>query len=53
LRGGELVPLKHTRDIVPTHRMPAATPEPEVAPQAPGPRRIPVERGRDGDQPRR
>jgi MerR family transcriptional regulator/heat shock protein HspR len=53
LRGGELVPLKHTRDIVPTHRMPAATPEPEVAPPVPGPRRIPVERDRGGDQPRR
>ena len=44
LRGGELVPLKHTRDIVP-RRMPPAAPEPE----APGPRRIPVERD---EQPR-
>ena len=54
LRGGELVPLKHTRGIVPTHRMPAAAPEPEAAsvPPAPGgPRRIPVRR--DGGQPSR
>jgi MerR family transcriptional regulator, heat shock protein HspR len=49
LRGGELVPLKHTRDIVP-RRMPPATAEPEAAPPAPGPRRIPVERD---EQPRR
>ncbi|HET6509784.1 MAG TPA: helix-turn-helix transcriptional regulator [Baekduia sp.] len=48
LRGGELVPLKHTRDLVP--RPPAAAaaepePEPPAAPPAPrGPRRIPVER---------
>jgi MerR family transcriptional regulator/heat shock protein HspR len=54
LRGGELVPLKHTRDIVPHHRMPPATPEPEVEPEPPaaaGPRRIPVQR--DGEQPSR
>jgi MerR family transcriptional regulator/heat shock protein HspR len=48
LRGGELVPLKHTRDLVP--RPPAAEreAEPPPAPPAPepppGPRRIPVER---------
>jgi MerR family transcriptional regulator/heat shock protein HspR len=46
LRGGELVPLKHTRDLVP--RPPdadAAAPEPPAAPPPPaGPRRIPVER---------
>jgi MerR family transcriptional regulator/heat shock protein HspR len=47
LRGGELVPLKHTRDIVP-RRMPPATPDP---PAPAGPRRIPVQR--DGDQPSR
>jgi MerR family transcriptional regulator/heat shock protein HspR len=45
LRGGELVPLKHTRDLVPR---PPAEPEPPAAPPAPppaaGPRRIPVER---------
>ena len=54
LRGGELVPLKHTRDIVPQHRMPPATPDPEPAPEPPapaGPRRIRVER--DGEQPSR
>jgi MerR family transcriptional regulator/heat shock protein HspR len=53
LRGGELVPLKHTRDLVP-RRMPPATPEDrraaEPEPPAPGPRRIPVERD---EQPRR
>jgi MerR family transcriptional regulator/heat shock protein HspR len=45
LRGGELVPLKHTRAIVP--------PEPPAAPQGPsdGPHRIPIRR--DGDQPAR
>ena len=48
LRGGELVPLKHTRDLVP-RRMPPATPEPPPAPA--GPRRIPVRR--DGEQPSR
>jgi MerR family transcriptional regulator/heat shock protein HspR len=48
LRGGELVPLKHTRDIVPRRD---AAPEPPSAPAPPappappaGPRRIPVER---------
>jgi MerR family transcriptional regulator/heat shock protein HspR len=43
LRGGELVPLKHTRDIVPARD--AAPPAPPAVPE--GPRRIPVER-RDG-----
>jgi MerR family transcriptional regulator/heat shock protein HspR len=43
LRGGELVPLKHTRAIVPH--------EPPPAPPADGPRRIPVQR--DGEQPAR
>jgi MerR family transcriptional regulator, heat shock protein HspR len=48
LRGGELVPLKHTRDII----TPPAPQEPPPAPPAPrGPRRIPVER--DGDRPAR
>ena len=43
LRGGELVPLKHTRDIVPVARPQApATPEPRRS--AAGPRRIRVER---------
>jgi MerR family transcriptional regulator/heat shock protein HspR len=52
MRGGELVPLKHTRDIVPRYRMPAAEEEPEVDPPAPvAPHRIPVRR--DGDQPSR
>jgi MerR family transcriptional regulator/heat shock protein HspR len=53
LRGGELVPLKHTRDLVP-RRMPPATTEPPAAPAVPaptGPRRIPVRR--DGEQPSR
>src|SRR4051812_13742693 len=53
LRGGELVPLKHTRAIVPRPQ-PAAAPEPvpdEPAPPASGPRRIPVRR--DGDRPAR
>lgn len=49
LRGGELVPLKHTKDLVPRPSAPAAAePEPPAAPPAPpaprGPRRIPVER---------
>jgi MerR family transcriptional regulator/heat shock protein HspR len=43
LRGGELVPLKHTRDIVPARD--AAPPAPPAVPERP--RRIPVER-RDG-----
>jgi MerR family transcriptional regulator/heat shock protein HspR len=62
LRGGELVPLKHTRDIVPAYRMPAAQPDAEDEPDAvetppspeppsSSPRRIPVRR--DGDQPAR
>jgi MerR family transcriptional regulator, heat shock protein HspR len=58
LRGGELVPLKHTRDILPGRRMPAAQPEAEPEAEAPaaseppiGPRRIPVRR--DGGQPAR
>src|SRR3954470_16569617 len=67
LRGGELVPLKHTRDIVPRYRMPAADAEaepelgdperpatavePPAGPPPAGPRRIPVRR--DGDQPSR
>jgi MerR family transcriptional regulator/heat shock protein HspR len=46
LRGGELVPLKHTKAIVP-HEPPPAAP----APPADGPRRIPVRR--DGEQPAR
>lgn len=41
LRGGELVPLKHTRDIVARPPAPPAPPEPEPPS---GPRRIPVER---------
>jgi MerR family transcriptional regulator/heat shock protein HspR len=51
LRGGELVPLKHTQDLVPRPPAPAAAaaePEPPAAPPEPpaprGPRRIPVER---------
>ena len=45
LRGGELVPLKHTRDLVPR----PAAPSPSRAraaggAAAAGPRRIPVER---------
>jgi MerR family transcriptional regulator, heat shock protein HspR len=54
LRGGELVPLKHTRDLVPQvpPAAPAPAPAPTPAPPAPrrapepppGPRRIPVER---------
>jgi MerR family transcriptional regulator/heat shock protein HspR len=52
LRGGELVPLKHTRDIVPAHRLPPAspTPEPPTSPSG-GVRRIRVER--DAEQPPR
>jgi MerR family transcriptional regulator/heat shock protein HspR len=46
LRGGELVPLKHTKAIVP-HEPPPAPPAPPVD----GPRRIPVRR--DGEQPAR
>jgi MerR family transcriptional regulator/heat shock protein HspR len=46
LRGGELVPLKHTKSIVP-EEPPAAAPDPPSE----GPRRIPVRR--DGDQPAR
>jgi MerR family transcriptional regulator/heat shock protein HspR len=43
MRGGELVPLKHTRALVPARDVapPVAPPAPPVAP---GPRRIPVER---------
>jgi MerR family transcriptional regulator, heat shock protein HspR len=41
LRGGELVPLKHTRDLMPRPADPPAPPEPEPPS---GPRRIPVER---------
>jgi MerR family transcriptional regulator/heat shock protein HspR len=44
MRGGELVPLKHTRDLLP-HRMPPAEPEPSR------PRRIPIRR--DGERPAR
>jgi MerR family transcriptional regulator/heat shock protein HspR len=44
LRGGELVPLKHTRDLVPQPPEPRTPPAPpEPAPPS-GPRRIPVER---------
>jgi MerR family transcriptional regulator/heat shock protein HspR len=50
LRGGELVPLKHTRDIVP-RRMPPATPDPPTESAPTRPRRIPVRR--DGEQPSR
>jgi MerR family transcriptional regulator/heat shock protein HspR len=39
LRGGELVPLKHTRDILPARDV--APPE---RPRPSGPRRIPIER---------
>jgi MerR family transcriptional regulator, heat shock protein HspR len=41
LRGGELVPLKHTRDLMVPPADPPAPPEPEPPS---GPRRIPVER---------
>jgi MerR family transcriptional regulator/heat shock protein HspR len=44
MRGGELVPLKHTRDLLP-HRMPPAEPEPSRS------RRIPIRR--DGERPAR
>jgi MerR family transcriptional regulator/heat shock protein HspR len=44
MRGGELVPLKHTRDLLP-RRMPPAEPEPSR------PRRIPIQR--DGERPAR
>jgi MerR family transcriptional regulator, heat shock protein HspR len=50
LRGGELVPLKHTRDLVPRPQAPAAAAEPAPPPAPPepppaaGPRRIRVER---------
>ncbi|HEV7752537.1 MAG TPA: helix-turn-helix transcriptional regulator [Baekduia sp.] len=48
LRGGELVPLKHTRALVPARDVAPAAPAAAVAPPAPpvasGPRRIPVER---------
>jgi MerR family transcriptional regulator/heat shock protein HspR len=52
LRGGELVPLKHTRDLVPRRdaeppaapEPPAAAPEPPAPEPPAGPRRIPVER---------
>jgi MerR family transcriptional regulator, heat shock protein HspR len=46
LRGGELVPLKHTRALVPARDVapPAAPVAPPAPPVAPGPRRIPVER---------
>jgi MerR family transcriptional regulator/heat shock protein HspR len=48
MRGGELVPLKHTRALVPARDVappaPAAAVAPPAPPVAPGPRRIPVER---------
>jgi MerR family transcriptional regulator/heat shock protein HspR len=45
LRGGELVPLKYTRPIVPSRDLPPA-PAPAPAPPAPGgPRRIRIDRG--------
>jgi MerR family transcriptional regulator/heat shock protein HspR len=48
LRGGELVPLKHTRALVPARDVappaPLMPPAAPAAPGAPGPRRIPVER---------
>jgi MerR family transcriptional regulator/heat shock protein HspR len=46
MRGGELVPLKHTRALVPARDVapPAAPVAPPAPPVAPGPRRIPVER---------
>jgi MerR family transcriptional regulator/heat shock protein HspR len=44
MRGGELVPLKHTRDLLP-RRMPPAEPEPSRS------RRIPIQR--DGERPAR
>jgi MerR family transcriptional regulator/heat shock protein HspR len=51
LRGGELVPLKHTRAIVPARHDPSAAPPPPTPEPPAGPRRIRVER--DGDQPSR
>jgi MerR family transcriptional regulator/heat shock protein HspR len=51
LRGGELVPLKHTRAIVPARQEPPAAPPPPTPEPPAGPRRIRVER--DGDQPSR
>ncbi|MCW2995368.1 MAG: helix-turn-helix transcriptional regulator [Conexibacter sp.] len=52
LRGGELVPLKHTRSLAPIRREPVEQPTPAPAPEpSPGPRRIRVER--DGEQPSR
>jgi MerR family transcriptional regulator/heat shock protein HspR len=50
LRGGELVPLKHTRAVVPVRHDPPVAPPPTPEPPA-GPRRIRDER--DGDQPSR
>jgi MerR family transcriptional regulator/heat shock protein HspR len=47
LRGGELVPLKHTRSIVPARDAAppvAPLPGPPAAPPAAGPRRIRIER---------
>ncbi|MDX6732648.1 MAG: MerR family transcriptional regulator, heat shock protein HspR [Baekduia sp.] len=46
MRGGELVPLTHTRALVPARDVapPAAPLAPPASPVAPGPRRIPVER---------
>jgi MerR family transcriptional regulator/heat shock protein HspR len=51
LRGGELVPLKHTRALVPLHEVaPPAAPREPIVPPAPappaasGPRRIRIER---------
>ena len=41
-RGGELVPLKHTRDILDTQ--PPVDPSPPAPAPTAGPRRIPVER---------
>ena len=49
LRGGELVPLKHTRDIIPSPPQ-RPVPAPAPAPEPPSARRIPIER--DSDQPR-
>jgi MerR family transcriptional regulator/heat shock protein HspR len=45
MRGGELVPLKHTRSNLLPRRMPPAEPEPSRS------RRIPIQR--DGEQPAR
>jgi MerR family transcriptional regulator/heat shock protein HspR len=53
LRGGELVPIQHTRDLVPRPRTQPAPEDEAPAPPAPaqpdGPRRIPVRR--EGDRP--